>query len=126
MKNEPHYQGTFMRTDILPKSGCFVLNLDKSENSGTHWVAVHCDKNIYYDSFGLPPPLELAEYKIKYYNTIQHQQKNSALCGLYACLFLKLLNRGQTFYNICYNLFKFKNYNKINHANLKLLLRKMS
>ncbi len=117
--------GSFMRTDILPKTGCFILNLDKSENSGTHWVAVHCDKSIYYDSFGLPPPIELNNHKIKFYNTIQHQQKSSALCGLYACLCLKLLNRGQKFYNVCYNIFKFNNYNKTNHEQLKLLLCKM-
>lgn len=36
--------------------GCGVLNLDDSSGPGTHWTAWY--KNIYFDSFGLPPPEE--------------------------------------------------------------------
>jgi len=29
-----------MRNEVLPKNGCYVLNLDEIEDPGTHWVAV--------------------------------------------------------------------------------------
>ena len=57
LQNEPDFQGVFMRTEKLPKSGCYVLNLDELEDPGTHWVSVF--NNEYYDSFGLPPPKKL-------------------------------------------------------------------
>lgn len=55
--------------DTLPskprKIECAVLNLDTSNNSGTHWVAYAKQNDYveYFDSFGnLKPPLELIKY----------------------------------------------------------------
>ena len=40
---------------------CGVVNLDLSKNSGTHGVCYYKnnDKDYYFDSFGLDPPIEL-------------------------------------------------------------------
>src|SRR6218665_594169 len=61
------FRGVFLR-DKLPKNPkskeCGILNLDDSNGRGTHWVAwtKRGNNKIYFDSFGLPPPLELPEY----------------------------------------------------------------
>ena len=103
-----------MRTEVLPKKGCFVLNLDELEDPGTHWVAVF--HNEYYDSFGLPPPKKL-EKRIDWYNTRQHQSVNSKLCGLYACYYIQCRNRDFTPYEICYGKLK-------TDGNIRALLKK--
>jgi hypothetical protein len=36
LQNEQDFEGVFMRTEKLPKTGCFVLNLDEIEDPGTH------------------------------------------------------------------------------------------
>ena len=45
--------------DLLPKrqQGVYVINLDKHDEPGSHWVAVYDDGKIgeYFDSYGLPP-----------------------------------------------------------------------
>ena len=43
---------------------CGILNLGDSSGNGTHWVAwfKRNDKNYYFDSFGIQPPLELIMY----------------------------------------------------------------
>ena len=40
-----------------------VINLDSIEGFGTHWVCCWFSKDLfeYFDSFGLPPPLEWEE-----------------------------------------------------------------
>ena len=59
LQNEQDFKGCFMRTEKLPKTGSFVLNLDELEDPGTHWVSVF--HNEYYDSFGLPPPQKVGK-----------------------------------------------------------------
>jgi len=61
-------KGIFSRNETKPfhHSPC-IINLDDFGSLGTHWVCCWCTKNgkyEYFDSFGLPPPLEL-EKEIK-------------------------------------------------------------
>lgn len=42
--------GVFASDQDIPKQGYCVVNVDKSNESGSHWLAV-CDR-IVYDSFG--------------------------------------------------------------------------
>ena len=86
-----------------------VLNLDKSHQSGSHWVCIFIDidsNNIYYwDSYGVEPEKEVYDFvntiktqgkalnkKFNFHiNTYRHQFKNSE-CGVYCLWFLiKLL-----------------------------------
>lgn len=96
------FRGVFMR-DRLPeyplKNESAVVNLDREDGSGTHWVAYHKNgKSVcYYDSFGnLKPPDELYRYFGRdtqiYYNYQQHQNYNSVVCGHLCIIFLYNMN----------------------------------
>ena len=50
------FNGVFSRNNLPKlKNGVYVINLDHSENTGTHWVLIFVRKNevIYIDSFGV-------------------------------------------------------------------------
>ena len=54
-ENEPRFNGVFSR-DNLPnkiKDGPYVINLDEHTDTGTHWIALFCNRNkiVYFDSF---------------------------------------------------------------------------
>lgn len=66
MNFHPDYIGTYPANFYkflpkkLPKRFGFIMNLDKSNKPGSHWVAVHVDAENdlsieYYDSFAEPP-----------------------------------------------------------------------
>lgn len=85
--------------DELPskpkKNECAILNLDSSDNPGTHWVAYvkqhdYCE---YFNSFGnLKPPLELIHYLRPMtinYNYVQYQSYGTTNCGHLCLKFLR-------------------------------------
>lgn len=69
---------------------CGIVNLDKSNGLGTHWVAYYKNGSDieYFDSYGnLRPPCEIVQYlgeSIKY-NYIKYQKDASVVCG-HLCL----------------------------------------
>lgn len=93
----------------------FVMNLDNSHQSGSHWVAIYCDpihdKSLeYYDSFGRPcPPEFLKQIKtlvdklgLNFYlkfkdNRVIDQRSNSSECGFFAMKFILDRLRGKPF-----------------------------
>lgn len=93
-KNIPYFRGVFMR-DGLPQIPfpieCGIINLDSSQNSGTHWVAYTKINDCveYFDSYGnLRPPKEFIRYMKKckvIYNYDNFQKNNSYNCG-HLCL----------------------------------------
>ena len=107
-----NFRGVFLR-DKLPKSAkvreCGILNLEDSSGNGTHWVAwckVLNDK-FYFDSYGLPPPTELATYLKSpvYYNSERIQPDNEVFCG-HLCLYvLKKMQDGLGFQEVINLLF---------------------
>ena len=82
------FNGVFSRNNLPKlKSRAYVINLDHSENTGTHWVVVFVRENevIYFDSFGVEYiPREIME-KIKNKNIktsiFRIQDNNSIMCG---------------------------------------------
>jgi len=77
-----------------------VVNLDSSKNAGTHWVCYDSspEKILYFDSYGLPPPLELIQYLRKRhpktpleYSTFK-LQGSRPICGHLCLLVLKKLS----------------------------------
>ena len=112
----PDFRGVFMR-DTLPNNPqekeCGVLNLNKSSESGSHWVAFYKDgdKRIYFDSFGQVVPLELQKYlktskefsedkPVIQRNTDIVQKENETNCG-HLCLYvLDNLSQGKNFEEI--------------------------
>lgn len=97
-------RGVFMK-DNLPKrckkEECAVINLDVSLGSGTHWVCYlkKGETKLYFDSFGLRPPLELQRYLGKgiNYSTYEIQSPEQVICG-HLCL--HVLNRCKTHPNL--------------------------
>ena len=105
----PYFRGVFMR-DELPKNSnpieCGIMNLNKSEQIGSHWVCFVRNKKdrIYFDSFGQITPLELQKYlKTKQEfknntpvikrNTDIIQKINTNVCGHLCLLVLTSLMR---------------------------------
>lgn len=94
----PYFRGVFMRNELPNKPKlieCGIINLDTSENEGTHWVAYVKFKNYceYFDSFGdLKPPMELCQYLNHhniYYNYKKYQNFNTFNCGHLCIKYLK-------------------------------------
>lgn len=81
--------------DKLKEEGFYIINLDTSNNNGTHWTALyfHPLNSYYCDSFGFVAPLEV-EQKIKpyHYNDADIQDYNSNACGWYCIAFIKFLH----------------------------------
>lgn len=94
-KNIKNFRGCFMK-DELPKrpwkNECGILNLNNSNQPGSHWVAwVKNDKKkIYFDSYGdCNPPKEVVKYLGKdnlFYTTGKFQDYDDPpMCG-HLCL----------------------------------------
>ena len=108
----PSFRGVFL-LDTLPKKPnkkkCGIVNFDKSGGPGTHWVAWYKNgkTKIYFDSYGVQPPLEVVEYLGTpiHYNTDQLHPVGQVFC-CYLCLyFLKELSMGHDFQNVLNKLF---------------------
>lgn len=103
-----NFRGVFLRDELYKspkKKECGIINLADSEDSeGTHWV---CYFNKYYfDSYGLPPPLELIDYLKEPidHNIYKIQPINTVVCG-HLCLYvLAKLNSGYDFNDIIFKL----------------------
>ena len=103
-------KGIFNRNEMKPRHHSpRIINLDDFGSLGTHWVCCWQSKNgtyEYFDSFGLPPPLEWEEDMLAlgnkhfYRNDIQIQWEHSVHCGYYCLLFLNERNKGTSFDDI--------------------------
>ena len=91
-QNEPRFNGAFS-LDNLPKikDGTYIINLTEYSDIGTHWVALHVNKNdvTYLDSFGVEHiPKEIKEFvknKNITTNIFRKQAHDSVMCG-YFCM----------------------------------------
>jgi hypothetical protein len=88
--------------DTLPKTfskpAAFIVNTDKQDSPGQHWVAMYID-NIgnceYFDSYGIPPYIpDHINFIRKHgkrsvvYNKSSLQGLDSSVCGHYACMYV--------------------------------------
>jgi len=99
-KNEPNYIPCKMRDEIksikqLPNNSFFVLNLNTSKQSGSHFCACFINhKNLFYfDSYGCVHPNEITtlakRLKLKIIgSTSVVQDLDSQACGYYCCSFI--------------------------------------
>ena len=54
-QNEPKFNGVYSRNNLsITKDGAFVINLDKNELIGSHWIALYVNDNnvTYFDGLG--------------------------------------------------------------------------
>ena len=88
--DEPRFNGVHSKNNLPKlKNGAYVINLDHSKNTGTHWVVIFAKKDevIYFDSFGVQHiPKEIME-KIENKNIktsiFRIQDNNSKMCGYF-------------------------------------------
>jgi len=99
-----------------PDKGFYIINIQskKDPRNGTHWTCLYYDglKNLYYDSFGFPPPAELEKIITPYiYNNRDIQNIQTSSCGYYCVAFIKFLYRHsnkEKAYDVFLNLFNDK------------------
>ena len=77
----------------LPQNGSYVLNLDNSDEPGSHWVVAwfYNDMTEYFDPFGLPPADKRCLHFLgpnMFYNTVKLQLLLSNACGFYCIYFV--------------------------------------
>ena len=102
-------KGIYSSNEVKPlhHSPC-IINMDDFGSLGTHWVCCWPGKKgmEYFDSFGMPPPLEWEKeiawlgHKNFLHNDNQIQAVRSVRCGYYCPLFLNERNRGVSFANL--------------------------
>lgn len=106
-KDQPMYSGTIASDQIselpltLPQG--FVMNLDKSNQPGSHWVSIYMDQDSieYFDPLADKPPAHVIKDLKKFIhklgaptmmkmkiNEIKQQHGNSHHCGYHAIRFL--------------------------------------
>lgn len=109
------FHGVFPR-DIIPhhppaQPSAIVINLDKSNQPGSHWVACFIDENgfgEYFDPFGIHPQhIEIINYFDRNcgplnwgYSLLTLQNVMSVTCGLYCILFVRMRCQGYSYCDI--------------------------
>jgi hypothetical protein len=104
------FQGVYPLDKIRPckkRPRALIINTDKSNEPGEHWVSIIIDNNgcgEYFDSFGLPPlHVELIKYLDKNctngwrFNPIALQSDQSTTCGHYCVLYVMFRCLGYTY-----------------------------
>ena|SRR5271155_1233969 len=103
-----NFRGCYMRNElaILKYNNveCGVLNLNLSNEPGSHWTCWFKvnNKKYYFNSFGLPPPKELVDYLGSHilYSTFQLQGLNDQNCGKWCLKVLKSLSEGHDYCDV--------------------------
>ena len=56
-QNEPRFNGVYSKSNLPEKinNGAYEINLDEYAGTGTHWIALFCNRSeiVYFDSFGV-------------------------------------------------------------------------
>jgi hypothetical protein len=117
LAGEPGFQGVFSKDELpeqIKSEENGIINLASSRDEGTHWVCYYnhprLEYVLYFDSYGLPPPIEIEKYlktskKEIQYNTGEIQKLNTVLCGVYCVYIIKELNKGREYYDVLYRNF---------------------
>ena len=102
-QNELRFNGVYSRNNLPKqiKDGAYVINLDEHKDTGTHWIALFCNRNeiVYFDSFGVEHvPEEIKKFirnKIIIANIFQVQANNSIMCGYFCIGFIDFVLAGK-------------------------------
>jgi hypothetical protein len=91
-----------------------IFNLDPHYLSGSHWVGLAIDLKqnyvYYFDSYGLPPPQQIAHYmryltiqepKLELQSNGRRFQYSNTECGIYSIYFLIRMIQGESFKKFC-------------------------
>ena len=107
LKLEPSTKHVFRGVypiDMLPnrQEGAYVINLDKHNEPGSHWVAVFDDGNRveYFDSYGIAPSIPSFMGPDAVYSSITLQPLYSNACGFYCVYYIIHRARGVSMHDI--------------------------
>lgn len=114
-----HFVGVYP-SDQIPNYNKYphsiVVNLDKSTQEGTHWIAIFIENpNVayFFDSYGSPPQGMIKTFLKKFgklkINNFKFQSQLSNVCGHYCITFLFLNSFGYTFSKIIKFFYDLKN-----------------
>ena len=112
-----NFKGVFMRDELnknrkCTNSECLVINIDHSNNQGTHWCCLFIKNGVshYFDSFGFSPPLEILDYckGARYYNSFKIQRNEEVICGHFCIYVLYKLSNEYSFYDVLDELVRFQ------------------
>lgn len=105
--------------DIRKFPCALVLNTDKHDEKGSHWLAVYIQDQRtleFFDSFGLPPDVygeDITRFIKRYcriqWNKIPLQSLTSNVCGQYCIYFIVKRSQGHCMKSIIHLLSKKKN-----------------
>ena len=78
------------------KQGFYIINLNNSDETGSHWTAMYCVNgaySLYFDAFGFKAPECIEDVLHRYdYNKKQIQSIDSTSCGFYCIAFIKFMH----------------------------------
>ena len=103
-ENEPRFNGVYSRNNLPRKikDGAYAIYLNEHSDTGTHWIALFCNRNkiVYFDSFGVEHITEeIKEFidnrKIKA-NIFRLQANNSVMCGYFCIGFIDFMFANKT------------------------------
>ena len=94
LKGCPNFHGIYCKDELpsMLKPGWYIINMqDSRDGNGTHWVCFKTGKPlIYFDSFGIQPPIEVLRKAGGdiLFNQLQIQDIDSTACGWFciACI----------------------------------------
>ena len=87
---------SFYSKSYLPENSSYIVNLQKSNLPGSHWISILVKKNsiLYFDSIGLPVINKYILRRLKsckrpiYYSSLSIQGIFSMFCAYYTLAFL--------------------------------------
>ena len=102
-QNEPNFNGVYARDTLSKrKDGAYIINLDKYESIGTHWIAlfVNAENVKYFDSFGVEYMSKEIRKFIRNKNIITNiyriQACDSVMCGYFCIGFIDVILKGKS------------------------------
>lgn len=75
------WKGIFASDQKLPTEGLYIVNTDRSNQEGTHWMSVNSDLDLLYDSFGRSKSKVLPQWKGKETDHDAEQNDKENNCG---------------------------------------------
>ena len=121
-QNEPKFNGIYSRTNLSKiKDGVYIINLDKYESIGTHWIALcfNAENVTFFNSFAVEHIAKeirkLIENKSIITNIYRIQTYSSIMCGYFCIRFIDFILKGKRLleYRSLFSPNEYKNNNNI-------------